>query len=35
VPEQIRYWALKTSNQHLVWSLANAIEGMIDWSVAA
>ena len=35
VPEQIRYWALKTSNENLVWRLANAIEGVIDWSLAA
>jgi DICT domain-containing protein len=35
VPEQIRYWALKTSNPNLVGSLANAVEGMIDWSLAA
>jgi hypothetical protein len=35
VPEQIRYWALKTSNESLVWNLANAIEGVIDWSLAA
>ncbi len=35
VPEQIRYWALKTSNESLVWSLANAVEGVIDWSLAA
>jgi DICT domain-containing protein len=35
VPEQIRYWALKTSNEHLVWNLANAVEGVIDWSLAA
>lgn len=34
-PEQIRYWALKTSNLHVVGSLANAIEGVIDWSLAA
>jgi len=34
-PEQIRYWALKTSNQSLVWNLANAVEGVIDWSLAA
>ena len=33
--EQIRYWALKTSNEHLVWNLANAVEGVIDWSLAA
>jgi hypothetical protein len=35
VPEQIRYWALKTSNERLVWNLANAVEGVIDWSLAA
>jgi hypothetical protein len=34
-PEQIRYWALKTSNQNLVWRLVNAVEGVIDWSLAA
>ena len=34
-PEQIRYWALKTSNENLVWKLANAVEGVIDWSLAA
>lgn len=35
VPEQIRYWALKTSNTRLVADLANAVEGVIDWSLAA
>ena len=35
LPEQVRYWAIKTSNAHLVDSLANAIEGVIDWSLAA
>jgi hypothetical protein len=35
LPEQIRYWALKTSNSHLVGSLANVVEGVIDWSLAA
>jgi hypothetical protein len=35
LPEQIRYWALKTSNPSVVQSLANGIEGMIDWSLAA
>ena len=35
VPEQIRYWAMKTSNQNLVGGLANAVEGVIDWSLAA
>lgn len=34
-PEQIRYWVLKTSNESLVWNLANAVEGVIDWSLAA
>ena len=34
-PEQIRYWALKTSDANLVGSLANAVEGVIDWSLAA
>ena len=35
LPEQIRYWALKTSNPKLVGSLANVVEGVIDWSLAA
>lgn len=35
LPEQIRYWALKTSNSAIVGSLANAVEGVIDWSIAA
>jgi hypothetical protein len=35
LPEQIRYWALKTSNAKVVQSLATGIEGMIDWSLAA
>jgi len=34
-PEQIRYWALKTSNARLIGSLSNAVEGVIDWSLAA
>lgn len=34
-PEQIRYWALKTSNPEVVQSLAAEIEGVIDWSLAA
>lgn len=34
-PEQIRYWAVKTSNSRLVGSLASAVEGVIDWSLAA
>lgn len=35
VVEQVRYWALKTSNAGLVRNLANAVEGVIDWSLAA
>jgi DICT domain-containing protein len=35
LPEEIRYWALKTSNPNLVANLANAVEGVIDWSLAA
>lgn len=35
VPEQIRYWALKTSNPRLVFELSDAVEGVIDWSLAA
>ena len=35
LPEQVRYWALKTSNAGMVISLANAVEGVIDWSLAA
>ena len=35
LPEQIRYWALKTSNPTVVQSLATGLEGMIDWSLAA
>ena len=35
VLEQVRYWALKTSNAGLVRNLANAVEGVIDWSLAA
>jgi hypothetical protein len=34
-PEEIRYWILKTSNSSLVANLANAVEGVIDWSLAA
>lgn len=35
LPEEIRYWVLKTSNPKLVANLANAVEGVIDWSLAA
>ena len=35
LPEQIRYWALKSSNPTVVQSLVTGIEGIIDWSLAA
>jgi DICT domain-containing protein len=35
VPEQSSYWALKTSNAQFVAELANAAEGVIDWTLAA
>ena len=35
MPEQIRYWALKTSKPSEVSGLVNAVEGVIDWSLAA
>ena len=35
LPEQIRYWVLKTSNPNLIMKLANVVEGVIDWSLAA
>jgi len=35
MPEQIRYWVLKTSNDAVVHGLAAEMEGMIDWSLAA
>lgn len=34
-PEQIRYWALKTSNPFVLRGLVNAVEDVIDWSLAA
>jgi hypothetical protein len=34
-PEQMRYWALKTSNHAVVHSLARSVEGVIDWTLAA
>ncbi len=34
-PEQIRYWALKTSNPLVVRGLAHAVDGVIDWTLAA
>lgn len=35
VPEQIRYWVLKTNKKKLVSQLVNAVEGVIDWTLAA
>ena len=35
LPDQMRYWLLKTSDSNLVDCLANAVEGVIDWSLAA
>ncbi len=35
LPEQIRYWALKTTKKKSVSELVSAIEGMIDWTLAA
>lgn len=34
-PEQVRYWAVKTSNPAVVHSLSKSVEGVIDWSLAA
>jgi DICT domain-containing protein len=34
-PDQMRYWALKTSNPALIGKLANTVEGVIDWCLAA
>ena len=34
-PEQGRYWALKTSNPLVVRALSHAVEGVIDWTLAA
>jgi hypothetical protein len=34
-PEQIRYWVLKSCNAAIVSGLVNAVEGVIDWSLAA
>lgn len=34
-PRQIRYRALKTSNEVLVQRLTHVVEGVIDWSLAA
>jgi DICT domain-containing protein len=35
MPEQIRYWVLKTSNKSMVNGLVHAVEGVIDWTLAA
>ena len=34
-PEEPRYWVLKTSNRSTVNGLINAVEGVIDWTLAA
>ncbi len=34
MPEQIRYWAMKSGNVSLVHALANEVEGVIDWAFA-
>jgi hypothetical protein len=34
-PEQVRYWALKTSNSAVVHALSKSVEGVIDWTLAA
>ena len=34
-PEQVRYWALKSSNPAVVHALSKSVEGVIDWSLAA
>lgn len=33
--EQMKYWIFKTSNARLVGQLTHAVEGVIDWSLAA
>jgi len=35
IPEQIEFWALKTSDAKIVRGLSNAVEGMIDRTLAA
>jgi DICT domain-containing protein len=35
MPEQIRFWTLKTSDAKIVRGLSNAVEGIIDRSLAA
>lgn len=35
LPEQMRYWVFKTSNQDVVHSLTRSVEGVIDWTLAA
>lgn len=34
-PEQMRYWAIKSSNPAVVHALSTSVEGVIDWSLAA
>jgi len=33
--EQIRFWAFKTSKATAVGALANVLEDLIDWTIAA
>ncbi|HSB29147.1 MAG TPA: DICT sensory domain-containing protein [Pyrinomonadaceae bacterium] len=35
MPEQIRFWAIKTSNRSMVNRLVQAVDGVIDWTLAA
>jgi DICT domain-containing protein len=35
MPEQIRYWVLKTTNVSAVGGLVTAVEDVIDWTLAA
>ncbi len=35
MPEHIRYLVLKTSNPAAVGGLVTAVEGVIDWTLAA
>jgi hypothetical protein len=34
-PEQVRYWAIKSSNPAVVHALSKSVEGVIDWTLAA
>lgn len=35
LPGQTRYWAVKSSNPSIVAGLASAVDGVIDWTLAA